>query len=232
MKWSRRNPSSKVKARIALEALRGDVTLAELAQRHGVHPTQIGAWRKQLHEHAGEVFENGTPALEDAERGVRELHAKVGEVTLERDFLVRRARSLRAAERETLIDREAEVTIRRQCEMLDLCCISVYYRPKPVSEADLRLMRRIDELHLEHPFLGARRLARMLQREGLEAGRRHFGRLMRRMGLAAIYRKKRTSIPGTGHKIYPYLLSNVEIERPNQLWAADITYLSMAKGFA
>jgi len=120
----------------------------------------------------------------------------------------------------------------RQCEMLDLCRSSFYYRPKPVSEADLWLMRRIDELHLEHPFLGARRLARMLQREGFEVGRRHVGTLMHRMGLEALYRRKRTSIPDKGHKIYPYLLGTVAIQRPNQVWAADITYLPMARGFA
>ena len=120
----------------------------------------------------------------------------------------------------------------RQCELLDLCRSSLYYRPKPVSPADLRLMRRIDELHLAHPFLGARRLARMLQREGVEVGRRHVGSLMRLMGIEAIYRKKRTSLPGKGHKIYPYLLGGVAIERPNQVWATDITYVPMAQGFA
>jgi len=120
----------------------------------------------------------------------------------------------------------------RQCELLSLCRSSLYYQPKPVSEADLKLMRCIDELHLAHPFLGARRLARMLQREGFDVGRRHVGTLMQLMGIEAIYRKKRTSIPDKGHKIYPYLLRNVAIERPNQAWAADITYLPMAKGFA
>ena len=93
-------------------------------------------------------------------------------------------------------------------------------------------MRRLDELHLAHPFLGARRLARMLQREGVEVGRRHVGTLMRLMGIEAIYRKKRTSHPGKGHKIYPYLLGGVAIERPNQVWATDITYVPMAQGFA
>ena len=120
----------------------------------------------------------------------------------------------------------------RQCQLLGLCRSSLYYHPKPVSQADLALMRRIDELHLKHPFLGARRLARMLQREGIEVGRRHVGTLMQLMGIEAIYRKRRTSLPDKGHKIYPYLLGTVAIERPNQVWAADITSLPMAKGFA
>jgi putative transposase len=120
----------------------------------------------------------------------------------------------------------------RQCELLDLCRSSWYYRSRPVSAADLALMRRLDELHLEHPFLGARRLARMLQREGFAVGRRHVGTLMHLMGIEAIYRKPHTSIAAKGHTIYPYLLGNVAIERANQAWAADITYVPMASGFA
>ena len=120
----------------------------------------------------------------------------------------------------------------RQCELFDVCRSSLYYAPTPVSPADLALMRALDELHLKHPFLGARRLAQMLTRGGHAVGRRHVGTLMRLMGIEAIYRKKRTSIPEKGHKIYSYLLANVAIERPNQAWAADITYLPMAKGFA
>ncbi len=120
----------------------------------------------------------------------------------------------------------------RQCELLDLCRSSLYYQPKPISEADRALMRRIDELHLAHPFLGARRLARMLQREGITVGRRHVGTLMQLMGIEAIYRKQRTSIPDKGHRISPYLLAPVAIERPDQAWAADITSLPMATGCA
>ena len=120
----------------------------------------------------------------------------------------------------------------RQCELLELCRSSLYYTPKPVSAADLALMRSIDALHLAHPFLGSRRLARMLQRQGVEVGRLHVASLMHLMGIEAIYRKKRTTIPGKGHKIYPYLLANVAIERSNQVWATDITYIPMAKGFA
>jgi putative transposase len=134
-----------------------------------------------------------------------------------------------------MIDRDGDTTtlsIVRQCELLGLSRSSLYYRPQPVAEADLRLMRRLDEVHLTHPFLGARRLARLLQREGVDVGRRHVGTLMVLMGIEAIYRKKRTSLPAKGHRIYPYLLRDVVIERPNQVWATDVTYLPMAQGFA
>ena len=131
-----------------------------------------------------------------------------------------------------MIDPNSPISILRQCELLSLSRSTLYYRARPILEADLTLMRRIDELHLEYPFLGARRLARMLGREGFDVGRRHVGTLMDLMGIEAIYRKKRTSLPQKGHKIYPYLLRDVAIERPNQVWAADITYLPMAKGFA
>ena len=130
-----------------------------------------------------------------------------------------------------MIDRETALPIVQQCELLELSRSSVYYQPRPVSAADLALMRRLDELHLAHPFLGARKLAAMLKRQGLAVGRRHVRTLLRRMGLEAIYRKRRTSLPGQGHTLYPYLLSGVAIERANQVWAADITYLPMARGF-
>ena len=120
----------------------------------------------------------------------------------------------------------------RQCQLLDLCRSSLYYQPKATSPADLALMRRIDELHLEYPFFGSRRLAQMLKREGTPVGRQHLATLMRLMGIEAIYRKKRTTIPGKGHKIYPYLLRDVAIDRPNQVWASDLTYVPLARGFA
>jgi len=132
-----------------------------------------------------------------------------------------------------MIDRDHELPVSRQCELLDLARSTAYYAPLPVPEADLALMRRIDELHLKWPFLGSRRLRDLLQKDGFEVGRKHVATLMRRMGIAAIYRKPKTSAPGTGgaHRIYPYLLRGLAIERPNQVWAADITYIPMAKGF-
>ena len=130
-----------------------------------------------------------------------------------------------------MIDRGSKLSVTRQCEMLDLNRTGVYYTPRPVSQADLKLMRRIDELHLEQPFSGARKLAKHLQREGFEIGRLHVTTLMRRMGMEALYRKPRTSIAARGASIYPYLLDHLVIDRPNQVWATDITYLPMAHGF-
>jgi putative transposase len=108
---------------------------------------------------------------------------------------------------------------------------SVYYLPRPVSDADLKLMRRLDELHLELPFAGSRMLRHLLAAEGSKVGRRHVATLMRRMGIEALYRRPRTTKPEPGHKIYPYLLRGMEVTRPNQVWAMDITYIPMARGF-
>ena len=132
-----------------------------------------------------------------------------------------------------MIDREHQLPVVRQCELLGLARSTAYYEPLPVSEADLMLMRRIEELHLRWPFLGSRRLRDLLQTEGFPVGRKHVAALMRKMGIATLYRKPRTSTPGSGpaHRIYPYLLRNLVIDTPNQVWATDITYIPMAKGF-
>lgn len=130
-----------------------------------------------------------------------------------------------------MIDREHELTVRRQAALLELSKSAVYYRPVPVSDEDLALMRRIDELHLEHPFAGSRMLKRLLQDDGFEVGRTHVRTLMRRMGVEALYRRPRTSQPHPGHRVFPYLLRGQVIDRPNQVWALDITYLPMKRGF-
>ena len=131
-----------------------------------------------------------------------------------------------------MIDPEHELPIIRQTEILQISRSSVYYKPRPIPEADLWLMRRIDELHLNYPFAGSRMLRDLLRQQGLEVGRRHVKTLMRRMGIEAIDRKPNTSKPAPGHRIYPYLLRNLAITRPNQAWAMDISYIPMARGAA
>lgn len=130
-----------------------------------------------------------------------------------------------------MIDRTHELPIARQAALLDLSRSAVYYQPVGVSDADLELMRRIDELHLAHPFAGSRMLKRLLRHDGFVVGRTHVRTLMRRMGVEAIYRRPRTSQPHPGHRVFPYLLRGQVIDRPNQAWALDITYLPMKRGF-
>jgi len=130
-----------------------------------------------------------------------------------------------------MIDPKHELPITRQAQLLEISRAAVYYVPRPVSEADLALMRRIDQLHLEYPFAGARTLRDLLRQEGFAAGRKHIGTLMARMGIEALVRRKSTSKRGPGHEIYPYLLRNVAIEDSNHVWALDITYIPMKRGF-
>jgi putative transposase len=135
------------------------------------------------------------------------------------------------AERKAMIDRSHALPLARQAEALGISRGSVYYAPRPVSASDLALMRRMDELHLDYPFAGSRMLRDLLVAEGFPVGRLHVATLMRRMGIEALYRKPNTSKPAPGHTVYPYLLRKLPVTRPNQVWAMDITYIPMARGF-
>ena len=130
-----------------------------------------------------------------------------------------------------MIDRKHELSATRQAKALGISRGSIYYLPRPVSAADLALMRRVDELHLDCPFAGGRMLQGLLRGEGHKVGRLKVRNLMKRMGIEAIYRRPNTSKPAPGHKIYPYLLRTLPVTRPNQVWAMDITYIPMARGF-
>ena len=130
-----------------------------------------------------------------------------------------------------MIDRTHTLSVARQCQLLKLARSTAYYQPRPVSDMALALMRRIDELHLQYPFAGARMLRDVLRREGYTVGRRQVATLMRRMGITAIYRTPRTSQRHPAHRIYPYLLRQLTITRPNHVWATDITYIPMQRGF-
>jgi len=130
-----------------------------------------------------------------------------------------------------MIDREHALALTRQAALLKLSRSSLYYRARPVAPGDLAVMRRIDELHLDYPFAGSRMLRDLLRGEDVEIGRQRVATMMKRMAIEAIYRRPNTSKPAPGNKIYPYLLRGLAIERPNQVWAMDITYIPMARGF-
>jgi putative transposase len=130
-----------------------------------------------------------------------------------------------------MIDRQHPLPLRKQAKALGISRGGVYYLPRPVQAADLAVMNRIDKLHLEYPFAGSRLMRDFLVREGRKIGRLHVATLMKRMGIEAIYRRPNTSKPAPGHKIYPYLLRKLPITSPNQVWAMDITYIPMVRGF-
>ena len=130
-----------------------------------------------------------------------------------------------------MIDRTHMLPLTRQCVILELSRASLYYEAEPVSSRDLELMRLIDEIHMKYPFYGSRRIRNELKDKGYDIGRGHVRTLMLKMGIAALYQKPRLSEPHPMHRVYPYLLRGMEISRANQVYAADITYIPMAKGF-
>jgi putative transposase len=130
-----------------------------------------------------------------------------------------------------MIDRGHNLPLTRQAEVLGLSRGSLYYEPRPVAAADLAIMRRIDELHLNYPFAGSRMLRDLLRGEGIAVGRERVAAMMRQMGIEALYRRPNLSKPAPRHKIHPYLLRGLNVVRPNQVWAMDITYIPMAQGF-
>jgi putative transposase len=130
-----------------------------------------------------------------------------------------------------MVNREHRLSVSRQARLLEISRGSVYYKSRPCPEADLVLMRRMDELHLEYPFMGSRQLQDQLNRRGFHVGRQHVGTLMKRMGMEALYRRPNTSRKHPQHKVYPYLLRGLKIDRANHVWATDISYIPMAKGF-
>ena len=183
MSSKRRRFSGELKAKVALEALRGDRTLQEIASQHQVHPNQVGAWKRQAMEGLVVVFWKGAERrVRDHESEVRDLHAKIGELNRGAGFLFARARSMSRSERRAMVGRDhPALSLSRQCRLLSLGRSSLYYEPKGESAETLALMRRIDELFLKYPFYGARRMALHLRREGVRIGRRRAGRLMRLM---------------------------------------------------
>ena len=228
----RRQFTANFKKRVALEALRGDRTVQAIAAKHEVHPNQVGAWKRQAVDGLEDVFAR--------RQSIARLRARGDDPGLAREdrrvdggtgFFSARLATLSRAARLELVERGGELSIRRQCALLGINRSAVYYTPREERAENLALMRRMDELSLQYPFYGSRQMARHLGREGVSVGRRRVRRLMRLMGLEAVYRKPRTSAAQPGHRIYPYLLRELTIERPDQVWCADITYIPVTAGF-
>ncbi|MEL6995909.1 MAG: IS3 family transposase [Pseudomonadota bacterium] len=186
------------KAQVALEALRGDRTIQEIAAKHNVLPTQVSTWSEAL---------NAT--------GSREMPNEMS-----------------PGKRKTMVERNhAKLRLSAQCRILNISRSTFYYQPKPVDAETLALMKQVDQLFTKYPFFGSRQVTASLKRDGHQVGRQRVRRLMRLMGLEAVYKRPKTSQPHPAHPIYPYLLKGIEITRPNQVWCSDITFIPISKGY-
>ncbi|MFH1982458.1 MAG: IS3 family transposase [Pseudomonadota bacterium] len=228
----RKTHSAEFKAKVALAAIQNEETSSQLASRFGVHPTMVSNWKRQLLDGAAELFDKTHKSRKQAEAQSDELYRQIGQLKVENDFLSRKAQQLNRKQRVSKIDPLYKpLSVNRQCELLGISRSSYYYKPKPLKPEDLKLMRKIDELYTEQPSRGSRSIARQLRRQRIKVNRKRVQRLMRLMGIEAVYPKPNTSRPHPQHKIYPYLLRHLTIDRPNQVWASDITYIPMERGF-
>lgn len=226
----RRNHSAEFKVKVALAAIKGDHTLAELSTQFDLHQNQIIDWKNQLLEQSVNIFSRPT-AQQEPEIDLKALHAKIGHQALQIDFLEGALRKIGQLSGKKMIDKTHQLSVRQQSQLIQINRSTLYYKPKEISSTDLSLMRLIDEIHLDYPFMGSRMIRDMLQRQGHQIGRRKVRRLMRLMGIHALYPKPNTSKPNLAHRIFPYLLKNMVIDHSNQVWCTDITYIPMAKGF-
>ena len=209
---SRRNHSPGFKAKVALAAIKGEKTLAELAVLHDVHDADRGVESATAGGSGQRVQRRITGAVVRPRNGSEDAAREDRRADTGERFFVGRARQGGLAERKAMIDRGHRLALSRQAELLGISRGSLYHDPCPVSAADLAIMRRIDELHLDYPFAGSRMLRDLLRGEGIAIGRERVTTMMQRMGIEAIYRRPRTTKPADGHKVFPYLLRGAPIE--------------------
>ncbi|WP_211267730.1 IS3 family transposase [Tritonibacter mobilis] len=227
----RRNFTDQFKAKVALEALRGDKTVQEIAARHQLHPNQVSTWKRQAIEGMADVFSGGKQAG-PTEAEVRELHAKIGRLAVENDFLSEGLKKVSPAKKRSMIQRNhPELSISQQCRLVRLSRSAFYYTPVGIDAATLALMKHIDRAFTKYPFFGSRQIAAYLRCDGIVVGRHRVRRLMAKMGLEAIYKRPRTSQPHPQHPVFPYPLRKMVIDRPNLVWCADITFIPVRHGF-
>ena len=220
MTTTRKQYSPKFKARVALEAIRGEKTLSQLGSQFKVHPIQIAKWRKSALEQLPELFVDGrTRQGRNGEADRDALYEEIRRLKVELDWLKKKS-ACSIEELRPLVERgHPEISVRRQCQLLGVNRSGLYYQAVGESEENLRLLRMLDEQYTRTPFYGSRRMTEWLATEGHVVNRKRVSRLMELLGVEAVYPKPKLSQPGDGHRIYPYLLRATTVERANQCGA-------------
>jgi putative transposase len=233
MSKKRRLHSPDLKAKVGLEALKGIEAVHAIAAKYQVHPVQVSQWKKEAAERLPEVFaRKADQNAQEAKEREKELFEEIGRLKMELEWLKKKLASSSVEERRRMIEPQHPVLpITRQCELLGLARASYYHQPEPESDENLRLMRVIDETYLAYPVFGSRQMTRWLRRQGHAVNRKRVRRLMQQMGLEAIYRKPNLSRKHPQNPVFRYLLRRLVIDRPNQVWAMDITYIPIQGGF-
>ena len=243
----RKSYSAEFKTKVVLELLREEETAAAIASRYGITVQTLNQWKKKFLENASLAFDVGEATkeyrekIEKLEKENEALAKTLGKTTIERDWAVGKLKSLDLSNKQSLVDSKLKkISVTRQCRLLSINRTSLYYKPKGVNAYDLRLMRRIDEIYTERSTMGYRMIHAKLKEEGYAIGHNKVHRLMQYMGIAAIYpkRKKKTTQANKEHKVYPYALERFKnddgqiiLDRPNQVWSGDITYIPVKRGF-
>lgn len=247
MSVKRKTYSADFKAKLVLEVLEGEKTVNEIASSYGVIPLSLRNWKKQFLENMSLAFDKSTVVkeykdeIETLQYEKDAIAKKLGETIVEKDFLVEKLKSLASSkERRVLVDTELNISLNRQCQLLDVNKSSLYYIPtKPFSRGkDLKVLDAINNIYSDFPSYGYRRIHAQLLREGHSIGKKFVKKAMKYMGIEALYPKPKTTIANKEHYKYPYLLKDfrdyagrVMIENVNQVWSTDITYIKLEKGF-
>lgn len=231
-KKQRKSYTAAFKVKIALEAIKGQRTINEIATHYGVHPNMVTQWKKQAIESLPDVFSTRRERNAQEDEALKaELYQQIGQLKVELDWLKKNPDWAIDRKRQMIEPGNNLISIRRQCELLGLSRASLYYEPAEESVENLLLMRLLDEQYTRTPFYGVLKMTAWLRENGYPVNCKRVRRLLRLMGLEAIYQKPRLSIPSPGHQVYPYLLRGVKVTRVNQVWSADITYIRLLGGF-
>jgi putative transposase len=233
----KRQFTAEFKTKVVLELLREEKQLGELASEHDISPNQLRNWKKEFLENATRVFDENRreKGLRTREKELEDEHnilmAKVGQLTIENDWLKKNPlKCLDLTTRKNLISPNSKLSIKQQCDLLEINRSSVYYTPAIANmERDELIKSRLDYWHTKMCYLGVRRLKAKLAEDGIHVGRKLIKRQMEEMGIYCIYPKPNLSKRNLTHKIHPYLLRNISITLPNQVWAVDITYIKMGR---